>query len=134
MNSQGGLMAYSPQDKQPRKRSYFSHSAAGSDDKKIALFSHLERYSDADDESIHWAVRNVALKIKEGLIVGSNARCKAMLKAIITFLNEYKAPTGRAISRDLEVYIIAFSKFLAVCRPLSFGMETAIQFLKVYST
>ena len=126
-------MAPPQHDKQPRKRSYFSHSA-DRDDKKIALFSHLERYSDADDESIHWAVRKVALKIKEGIIVGSNARCKAMLKAIITFLDEYKAPTGRAISRDLEVYIIAFSNFLALCRPLSFGMETAIQFLKVYTT
>ena len=133
MNSQGGLLTPSQEDRQPRKRSYFSHSADRSD-KKIALFSHLERYSDADDENIHWAIRNVALKIKEGVIVGCNARCRAMLNAIVTFLEEYKAPSGRAISRDLEVYIIAFSKFLAVARPLSFGMETAIQFLKVLNT
>lgn len=65
-----------------------------------------------------------------GDLVGSNARCVAMLQAFREAIGDYSTPPGKTLSRDLTAKVSSFVSFLNECRPLSISMGNAIRFIK----
>jgi translation initiation factor eIF-2B subunit delta len=63
-------------------------------------------------------------------IVGSNARCVAMLGGFKKLVDEYATPPGKHISRDLASALRPSIGFLIRCRPLAISMGNAIKWLK----
>ena len=109
-----------------------------------ALFSHLgtERLGSRELVAKHLAQKGSAevhpSLIAMGLqtvsdsapLVGSNARCVAMLNCFKQLIDEYTTPAGKHISRDLASTLSPSITFLTRCRPLAFSMGNAIKWLK----
>lgn len=109
-----------------------------------ALFSHLgtERLGSRELVAKHLAQKGSAevhpSLIAMGLqtvsdsapLVGSNARCVAMLNCFKQLIDEYTTPAGKHISRDLASTLSPSITFLTWCRPLAFSMGNAIKWLK----
>ena len=116
-------------DSAPRKKSYLHH-VTKPEQKKVALFSHLGDLEEEAPEDVHWSFKIAGLKMKQGKIFGGNSRCRAFLEAFKTFVEEYTLPETVAFSRDLESKLDEYTDYIRKCRPLCFGMETAVEFLK----
>ena len=110
-----------------------------------ALFSHLpetERLGSGELLAKHFAQKGAAevhpSLITMGLqtvsddapLVGSNARCVAMLSCFKQLIDEYATPPDKHISRDLASALSPSIGFLIRCRPLAFSMGNAIKWLK----
>jgi len=94
----------------------------------VAQFSHLRSRKDVvDPNKIHWAILNLGKRIACLQVRGGNQRCKEMLLACKSYLQEYSASPSQAINLDLSENIVLFGKYLETCRPLSIGMENALQ-------
>lgn len=72
----------------------------------------------------------LGLKLAEGVIQGSNARCVAMLEAFKAVVAEYERPPDQQFSRDLDKRLKPQIRFLIDCRPQSISMGNAVSFLK----
>jgi len=111
--------------------------------KQVALFSHLPQYERPESllaavrvplegagASLHSAVVALGVQYAQRAIVGSTARCVAMLDAFAAFIRDYSSSGDRPIALDLEQRLRPHIQFLADCRPLSVGMGNAIKHLK----
>lgn len=111
-----------------RKKSYFSHSKDNDDQKDIALFQHLGARETIDElmQGVPQEVKMVGILFKEEKIMGSNARTKAMLKALRSFLSTTQCRDPIQIHKMLKHYI----QYLERCRVFSPGMDTAREFIQ----
>lgn len=105
----------------------------------LRLFSHLHQCPGTVDHlksyglsgsQIHPVVFRTGLQIAEGVIVGSNARCVAMLSAFRSLIEDYTCDASKRISQDLREQLDKNTEFLNKCRPLSMSMQNAVTFLK----
>lgn len=105
----------------------------------LRLFSHLHQCPGTVDHlksyglsgsQIHPVVFRTGLQIAEGVIVGSNARCIAMLSAFRSLIEDYTCDASKRISQDLREQLDKNTEFLNKCRPLSMSMQNAVTFLK----
>eukprot|EP01102_Stenamoeba_stenopodia_P001437 TRINITY_DN11250_c0_g1_i1.p1 TRINITY_DN11250_c0_g1~~TRINITY_DN11250_c0_g1_i1.p1 ORF type:complete len:511 (-),score=129.22 TRINITY_DN11250_c0_g1_i1:38-1570(-) len=117
--------------------------------KQLPLFSHLPQYernnhlsaavgfnpnkssTDVTNNSfIHSSILRLGLKYADGQILGSNARCIAMLTAFKDVVRDYITPPSRSLHRDLCTRISPMIQFLHDCRPKSVSMGNAIKYFK----
>ncbi|ESO85972.1 hypothetical protein LOTGIDRAFT_129894, partial [Lottia gigantea] len=107
--------------------------------RRIKLFNHLQQYQREitftqlnrfTSCGIHPAIIKLGLQYAEGLIVGSNARCVALLAAFKKVISDYSTPPQKELGRDLDSKIKPYISFLTQCRPLSVSMGNAIKYLK----
>jgi len=112
--------------------------------KKVPWFQHLPQYereaslsarlTQRNDGDIHPEVLKLGLKFAEWMIVGGNARTRAMLLAFSRVVADYSPPkdheTGADVSRHLDGRLKPMISYLVACRPLSIGMGNAIRWLK----
>jgi hypothetical protein len=107
--------------------------------RKVMLFSHLHQYEremsigrrlPAVGGAVHPAVLELGLKLADGVVVGANARCLALLAALRKVIEDYETPPQKELSRDLDARLKPYITFLRQCRPLSVSMGNAIRFLK----
>lgn len=105
----------------------------------LRLFSHLHQCPGTVDHlksyglsgsQIHPVVFQTGLQIAESVIVGSNARCIAMLLAFSSLIDDYTCDASKRISQDLREQLDKNTEFLNKCRPLSMSMQNAVTFLK----
>ena len=112
--------------------------------KGIQFFSHLPvaeealRYTSglrarlkSKDAIIHPAILSLALQYSRMHIIGSNARCLAMLQAFREVISDYTIPENQTLSRHLESYLKPQIDYLTKARALSVGMGSAIRHLKI---
>jgi translation initiation factor eIF-2B subunit delta len=108
--------------------------------RQVAMFSHLIQYEKetslslqvgfSNEEKIHPAILRLGLQYANGSIVGSNARCIAMLHGLKAWLADYKQPGDKAVNRDLNQKLKPIIRFLEDCRPKSISMGNAIRYVK----
>eukprot|EP00466_Bigelowiella_natans_P016618 jgi/Bigna1/37325/e_gw1.19.20.1 len=108
--------------------------------KRVPIFSHLPQYEGhhavslqvgLDKEEIHPAILRLGVKFAEGVIVGSNARCMAMLTALKDAVRDFEGNEGKEMKRDLMDMLKPIIRFVAVdCRVMSLGMGNAIRYIK----
>ncbi|KAL3210141.1 hypothetical protein MRX96_037368 [Rhipicephalus microplus] len=70
------------------------------------------------------------LQIAEGVVIGSNARCVAMLAAFRSLIEDYTCDASKRVSQDLRERLDKNIEFLNKARPLSMSMQNAMTFLK----
>jgi translation initiation factor eIF-2B subunit delta len=120
----------------------------------LAILSHLpEHCFKSSDQlpykysNLHPSVIEVGLKQNRFKIVGSNERCRSMLHALklvltlkknllfalklVKMIEEYRTPSDKQFSRDLEARLNHHIEFLANCRLLSSNMRNAIRVVKL---
>lgn len=74
------------------------------------------------------AILQLGLKYAQGVILGSNARCVALLETFRTIIQDFSAPTGN-IFRDFDIKPLV--QFIVDCRPISVSMGNGINYLKL---
>lgn len=121
---------------------------AAVDDKSIESFSHLPPYRDptqhpecfsgatlssGNNSRLHPAVLELGLQYAQGTVRGGNARCRAMLHAFCTVLQDYTPPPDSKDLRhslDHDVLKPSFTYWTTQCRPHSVSMGNAFTFFK----
>ncbi|TDH67306.1 hypothetical protein CCR75_001674 [Bremia lactucae] len=108
--------------------------------KQVEMFSHLPQYERESSlslnvgfstkEDVHAAVLALGLKYAEGRIVGSNARCIAMIQAFTQVIDDYVTPPETQLRRDLDKRLRPLIQYLIDCRPHGIGMGNAIRWLR----
>lgn len=117
-------------EQQFRKRSYITHT--DSDNKNAALFSHLLIHDQVPVENVHWAIRKVGETMRKGLLRRTNQCCKEVMSAFKTLVLEYICPSREVLKRHLQHLVDLSESHLKACRSYSFGIENAVQDLKVH--
>ncbi|XP_054266444.1 uncharacterized protein LOC128988809 [Macrosteles quadrilineatus] len=103
---------------------------------KPKLFSHLyrEKTNISTEKllkvsSLHPAVVRLGVQYATRVVVGSNARCVALLRALIQMVNDYTTPSEKDFSRGLEEELGPVVRYLDQCRPLAVSMTNALRHL-----
>jgi translation initiation factor eIF-2B subunit delta len=106
--------------------------------RKTTLFGHLEQAvkvsSAAAHKDVHPTILFLALQISSFKVVGSYARCRAMLIAFKDVIRDYETPEGTTLSRHLTNHLSHQIEHLKSARPLSVSMGNAIRWLKLEIT
>lgn len=109
--------------------------------KRVPLFAHLPQYEKEHSlsikqsggllkEDIHPAVLRLGIQYASGAIVGSTARCVALLAVLKEFVLDYVTPPQKELSRDLTTRLKPVIRFLVDCRPMAISMGNVIRFFK----
>uniref|UniRef100_A0A6M2CVJ4 Translation initiation factor eIF2B subunit delta n=1 Tax=Rhipicephalus microplus TaxID=6941 RepID=A0A6M2CVJ4_RHIMP len=123
----------------PAKKVVRKPATEGKQHEVLRLFSHLHQNPGTVDHlkpyglsgsSIHPAVFRTGLQIAEGVVIGSNARCVAMLAAFRSLIEDYTCDASKRVSQDLRERLDKNIEFLNKARPLSMSMQNAMTFLK----
>ncbi|KAH9816779.1 hypothetical protein DFH28DRAFT_964447 [Melampsora americana] len=104
----------------------------------LQLFLHLEPPASLDsltvaqrtNPQLHHSILRLAQLYAQFKIVGSNARCIAMLEAFKEVIRSYVPPPGTSLSRHLLSHLSPQISHLVHARPLSVSMGNAIRHLK----
>ncbi|GMH39804.1 hypothetical protein BSKO_07702 [Bryopsis sp. KO-2023] len=105
-----------------------------------SLFDHLQQYKKVSREELLrrpeiWdlnpAVVKLGVEFIEGHKTGGLLRCRAMLEAFRTLVNDYKRSEGVFDPMDFLPLLNQHIGFLVECRPLNVTMKNAIRYLKV---
>ncbi|KAK9471498.1 initiation factor 2 subunit family-domain-containing protein [Dipodascopsis tothii] len=104
-------------------------------DKRVGLFRHLEvtagRSGTSDaSKDVHPAILALTLQFASYTVMGSSARCRALLGAFQTVIRDYRTPEGSTLSRNLTLHLSHQIDFLKTARPLSTSIGNAIRWLK----
>lgn len=121
--------------KQVTKRQVLQLSVS---EKQVTLFSHLPQYEKPSsfsllskfNEPIHPAFVSLGLKFADRQIIGSTARCFAMLDAFTAFIKDYKIAQDKVFTLDIDAKIKPLIQFLTDCRPMSISMRNAVKAIK----
>uniref|UniRef100_A0A1B6KSP6 Translation initiation factor eIF2B subunit delta n=2 Tax=Graphocephala atropunctata TaxID=36148 RepID=A0A1B6KSP6_9HEMI len=104
---------------------------------KPKLFSHLfqAKTSLTSDHilkagGLHPAVVRLGVQYSTRVVVGSNARCVALLHALKQMVTDYTTPSEKEFSRGLEEELGSVTTYLNQCRPLSVSMTNALRHVK----
>lgn len=105
---------------------------------RVKLFNHLyhERGPLAFTKNLmlcghdlHPAVMRLGMQYADRVVVGSNARCIALLNVLKQIIKDYETPPQKEFSRGLEAELQPSVAFLDRCRPLSVSMTNALRHL-----
>ncbi|XP_034193993.2 eukaryotic translation initiation factor 2B subunit delta isoform X3 [Osmia lignaria lignaria] len=104
---------------------------------EINLFKHLyhEREQAIVDvhfvnSSIHPAIVRLGTQYENKVIVGSNARCVALLATVKQLIQDFERPSQADFIRGLEATLQESIAYLHHCRPLAVSMQNALRHLK----
>lgn len=104
---------------------------------EINLFKHLyhEREQAIVDvhfvnSSIHPAIVRLGTQYENKVIVGSNARCVALLATVKQLIRDFERPSQADFIRGLEASLQESVAYLHHCRPLAVSMQNALRHLK----
>ncbi|CEG66078.1 hypothetical protein RMATCC62417_02726 [Rhizopus microsporus] len=81
-------------------------------------------------KDLHPAVLQLGLYFAEHKIVGSNARCVAMLEVFSKVIADHKPPSDAAFSRHIQKHLDPHIAYLLNIRPMSLSMRECIRWLK----
>ncbi|KAI8447869.1 hypothetical protein BY996DRAFT_6433480 [Phakopsora pachyrhizi] len=109
-----------------------------SNNQSLQLFLHLDPPPTIDslldsqrsNPILHPSILRLARLYAEFKIVGSNARCLAMLEAFKPVIQSYMPPSGTSLTRHLPSHLTHQINHLVRARPLSVSMGNAIRHLK----
>uniref|UniRef100_A0AAG5DGG2 Translation initiation factor eIF2B subunit delta n=1 Tax=Anopheles atroparvus TaxID=41427 RepID=A0AAG5DGG2_ANOAO len=104
----------------------------------VNLFNHLHRPKFAAGEivnspTLHPAVTKLGIQYAEGAVVGSKARCLAMLKMLNQLIHDYESPPEKEFGRSFEETLNTSAAYLQRCRPFSVSMTNALRHVKMYT-
>jgi translation initiation factor eIF-2B subunit delta len=100
---------------------------------RVPTTFHLKQ--DHNDKSIHPAFIEVGIKFVKNQILGSTARCVALLSACKKFVLDYERPADNSILfLDLGTKLENNLSYLRKCRIFSDGMNTAVSYIKYLLT
>lgn len=100
------------------------------------MFGHLETREERISSTpkiasiVHPSILSLTLKISTYKIVGSSARCTAMMEAFKDVIGSYVTPEGASLQRHLTGHLSHQIEYLKTGRPLSISMGNAIRWLK----
>lgn len=104
---------------------------------QLSLFKHLchERESSWIDvapvnSNIHPAILRLGIQYESKVIVGSNARCVALLAAVKQVVKDFEKPAQADFIRGLETSLQQSLAYLHHCRPLAVSQQNAMRHLK----
>lgn len=104
---------------------------------EINLFKHLyhEREQAIMDvpfvnSNIHPGIVRLGIQYASKMIVGSNARCVALLAAVKQLIKDFERPSQADFIRGLEASLQESIAYLHHCRPLAVSMQNALRHLK----
>lgn len=104
---------------------------------EVNLFKHLydERqlalvHVASVNSSIHPAIVRLGVQYADKVIVGSNARCVALLAAVKRLIEDFQRPQHADFIRGLEARLQESVAYLHHCRPLAVSMQNALRHLK----
>lgn len=107
------------------------------DSHQLSLFKHLyhERESSRIDVApinlnIHPAIVRLGVQYESKVIVGSNARCVALLAAVKQVVKDFEKPAQADFVRGLETSLQQSLAYLRHCRPLAVSQQNAMRHLK----
>lgn len=98
----------------------------------INLFKHLyhkKKDSVLDNSSIHPAIVKLGVQYASKTIVGSNARCVALLIAIKRVVEDFEKPEQTDFIPSLRKSLKDLQKYLQHCRPPAVSMNNAMHHL-----
>ncbi|XP_015432510.1 PREDICTED: translation initiation factor eIF-2B subunit delta [Dufourea novaeangliae] len=103
---------------------------------EINLFKHLyhERTQAIVDvpsvnSKIHPAIVRLGTQYAKKVIVGSNARCVALLAAVKQLIEDFERPSQADFIRGLEASLLESVAYLHHCRPSAVSMQNALRHL-----
>lgn len=67
-------------------------------------------------------------------VLGSNARCLALLSAIKHLVIDYSTPPNEEFCRSLDNHLQQSTNYLQKCRPLAVSMTNALRHIKLHLT
>lgn len=100
------------------------------------MFGHLETREERISSTpkiasiVHPSILSLTLKISTYKIVGSTARCAAMMEVFKEVIISYKTPENTSLQRHLTGHLSHQIEYLKTGRPLSISMGNAIRWLK----
>lgn len=109
---------------------------------RVQLFNHLY-FGDFQEKNlkcytlnkdIHPAFLQLGAQYLSRSILGSNARCLAMLSALKTLTNDFTTPSKQEFCRSLESTLKTSITHLNSCRPLAVSMTNALRQFKLLLT
>ncbi|GAB1863116.1 Translation initiation factor eIF2B subunit delta [Camponotus japonicus] len=106
------------------------------DSHQLSLFKHLyQRESSRIDVApinlnIHPAIVRLGVQYESKVIVGSNARCVALLAAVKQVVKDFEKPAQADFVRGLETSLQQSLAYLRHCRPLAVSQQNAMRHLK----
>lgn len=100
---------------------------------QIQIFDHLylkHENLDVIIKNVHPAFVRLGAQYSSKTILGSNSRCLALLSALHSLVNDYKAPSNQEFCRSLETHLQVCVDYLQKCRPLAVSMTNALKHFK----
>lgn len=107
------------------------------DPHQLSLFKHLYHERENSwihvapvNSSIHPAIVRLGVQYESKVIVGSNARCIALLAAVKQVVQDFEKPAQADFIRGLDESLQQSLKYLHHCRPLAVSQHNAMRHLK----
>lgn len=104
---------------------------------EVKLFKHLyinrkniSEVVNCNNVKLHPAILRLGVQYAEKVIVGSNARCVALLAAIKQLINDFERPSQADFTRGLEASLQESVNYLNFCRTSAVSMQNALKHLK----
>ncbi|XP_052894901.1 translation initiation factor eIF-2B subunit delta [Anopheles moucheti] len=104
----------------------------------VNLFNHLHQPKFAaidivNSPTLHPAVTKLGIQYAKGAVVGSKARCLALLKVLNQLIQDYETPAEKEFGRSFEEVLNVSANHLQRCRPFSVSMTNALRHVKMYA-
>ena len=104
---------------------------------EISLFKHLYHEREQSlvkmptvNYHLHPAIVRLGVQYASKVIIGSNARCVALLAATKRLIEDFERPHQADFTRGLEASLQESSAYLHHCRPLAVSMQNALRHIK----
>lgn len=104
---------------------------------EVNLFKHLYHEREQAlirvptvNSTLHPAIVRLGVQYANKVIVGSNARCVALLAAVKQLIEDFERPPQADFTRGLEASLQEASAYLHHCRPIAVSMQNALRHLK----
>ncbi|XP_011505514.1 PREDICTED: translation initiation factor eIF-2B subunit delta [Ceratosolen solmsi marchali] len=104
---------------------------------EVNLFKHLyinkrniSEHINNNNLNLHPTILRLGVQYSEKVIVGSNARCVALLAAVKQLIEDFERPSQADFTRGLETSLQQSLKYLNSCRPSAVSMQNAVKHLK----
>ncbi|KAI7871180.1 hypothetical protein BDF14DRAFT_1873547 [Spinellus fusiger] len=99
---------------------------------QVPWLMHLDvpKRPDTANKDLHPAVLTLGLYFSDFKIVGSNARCVAMLQTFSKVIEDHRPPADASFSRHIQKHLDPHIAYLLSTRPMSLSMRECIRWLK----
>lgn len=121
----------------PRRESISVVTGGKNLQKQVQLFNHLYLHHSTsitkDSNTVyglHSSIIRLGVQYMSHSILGSNARCLALLSAIKNLLVDYQTPPEEEFCRSFEATLQVSTNYLQKCRPLAVSMTNAVRHIK----